>query len=284
MIKKLSFLFFSLFLTTTTFAQHLEAGILVGGANYLGDLSSNSSRVYFDETRFAGGAFVRYNFSDYIAARIGFNYANISGHDSNANDAFIRSRNLSFQSSLLELGVMAEFNILGYQPYALYRVFSPYIFAGVTGAKFNPKTDFMGQTVDLRPLGTEGQNLPNVGGSNPYGDFLISIPFGFGLKYAITDKINIGLELGARRTFTDFLDDVSGNYVAADEFGDNILAAELSNRSGQEVVTGTPRGDDTTADWYFIGGMTLSYNFLDNGLMGGRKSRRSRRGCKSSSF
>ena len=274
------------FIQSNATAQHFEAGLLLGGSNYLGDLSSNSSRVYLDETRFAGGVFVRYNFGEFVAARLGFNYANISGHDANSNDPFIRNRNLSFKSNLFEFGVMGEFNILGYQPYALYKVFSPYIFVGLTATKFNPKTDYLGQTVALRPLGTEGQNLPQITESESYGNFLFSIPFGLGFKYAITDKINLGLEFGARRTFTDFLDDVSGSYVSFDELaaGGNVLSAELSNRSGEPVTTGTPRGDDTKADWYFISGFTISYNFIDNGLMGGRRGRRSNKGCKTGLF
>jgi hypothetical protein len=185
--------------------------------------------------------------------------------------------------------VMGEFNILGYQPYGLYKVFTPYIFAGVTGTKFNPKANFEGEWVALQPLGTEGQGLSQYPDREEYKTITLTIPFGIGVKYAVTDKLNIGFEIGARRAFSDFLDDVSGTYVASTELAadGNTLGAALSNRTGElsggepvVVPTGTARGDDTDSDWYF----TVSYNFLDNGLMGGRKRGRSRKGCKSSSF
>lgn len=293
MTKKTFILTIFTLLNTTIFAQHFEMGVLLGGSNYLGDLSNNSSKVYLDETRFAGGAFVRYNFGERLVARLSFNYAGISGNDFNSNDAAINARNLGFKSSLLELGVMGEFNILGYQPYGLYRVFSPYIFVGVTGTKFNPKANYEGEWVALQPLGTEGQGLPQYPEREAYNTTVITIPFGIGVKYAVTDKLNIGFEIGARRAFTDYLDDVSGTYVSSTELvaDGNTLGAALSNRTGEltggepvVVPTGTARGDDTGADWYFITGVTVSYNFLDNGLMGGRKRGRSRKGCKSSSF
>ena len=284
---------FALLFTLNLSAQHFEAGILLGGSNYLGDLSSNSSKIYMPETRFAGGAFARYNFGDFIAAKLAFNYAGVSGEDNNSNDPAIISRNLRVQSNILELGLTAEFNILGYQSYGLYRVFSPYIFVGISGFRFNPKANFAGQKVALQPLGTEGQGLVQYPERAPYNLTSFAIPFGLGFKYALSDKINIGLEIGARRTFTDYLDDVSGTYVAYNEIlaGNGLLAAQLSNRTGEltgqeplDVVTGTQRGDDNGSDWFFITGLTISYNFLDNGLMGGRKRGRSRKGCRTSNF
>lgn len=293
MIKK-SFILavFTLF-NTAIFAQHFEFGILAGASNYMGDLSNNSSKVYLDESNLAGGAFLRYNFGERWVARASFNYAGISGNDFNSNDAGINARNLGFKSSLLEFGLMGEFNLMGYQPYGLYRVFSPYIFVGVTGTKFNPKANYQNEWVALQPLGTEGQGLSQYPEREEYETIAIAIPFGFGIKYALTDKINLGFEIGARRAFTDYLDDVSGTYVASTELtaAGNVLGAALSNRTGELsgsepviVPTGTARGDDNKSDWYFIAGITISYNFLDNGLMGGRKKGRSRKGCRGSSF
>lgn len=268
-------------------AQHLEVGVLVGGANYVGDLSNNSSNLYLGETKLAAGAFVRQNFNHLFAARLSFNWARISGQDANVgNDDYVRDRNLSFRSSLLEFGLIGEFNILGYQPYALARPFSPYLFAGIAGTKFNPKARYQGDWVELQPLGTEGQGMQ--GFDSPYKRFAFAIPFGVGVKYALTDQLNLGLELGARPTFTDYLDDVSGDYVAYPQLlaGNGQLAAALGNRTGElgngepvVVETGLQRGDDAKKDWYFILGLTVSYNFLDNGLMGSRRRGARRPGC-----
>ena len=112
---------------------------------------------------------------------------------------------------------------------------------------------------------------------------------GLGVKYAVTDKLNIGIELGARMTFTDYLDDVSGTYLSYPELlaGNGPLAATLGNRSGELlggepviVPTGTPRGDNRARDWFFNAGLSISYNFLDNGLVGSRNRTRKKAGCR----
>ncbi|MCC6726153.1 MAG: outer membrane beta-barrel protein [Saprospiraceae bacterium] len=268
-------------------AQHLEAGILLGGANYVGDLSNNSSNLYLKETKFAAGLFVKQNLNDLFAVRLGFNWARISGQDANVrNDDFVHDRNLSFRTTLMEFGLTGEWNILGYQPYGLSRPFSPYLFLGVAGTKYTPKARYQGNWENLQSLGTEGQGMDGL--DDPYKTFAFAIPFGVGVKYALTDRINLGLEFGARPTFTDYLDDVSGNYVSYPELlaGNGQLAAALGNRTGEltgsepvVVATGTQRGDSAKKDWYFIMGVTVSYNFLDNGLMGSRKRGGRRAGC-----
>ncbi len=273
--------------TALVHAQHFEAGVMLGGANYLGDLSNNSSNLYLKETKLAVGGLLRYNITDHFTARLSLNWARVAGSDANVNnDQFVRERNLSFRSSITELALTGEFNILGYQPYALYSPFSPYVFAGVALSHFNPKARYQGRWVELQPLGTEGQGMP--GFADKYSRTTLAIPFGLGLKYALTDKINLGFEIGARPTFTDYLDDVSGAYVSYPELlaGNGELAAALGNRTGELkggdpviVETGTPRGDDARRDWYFIAGITVSYNFLDNGLMGSRHRQKGRRGC-----
>ena len=114
-----------------------------------------------------------------------------------------------------------------------------------------------------------------------YKQLDFSIPFGVGAKYALTDQWNIGIEIGARATFTDYLDDVSTTYVDLDVLAANngTLAADLSNRSGLDVTSGTQRGDDGNNDWYFMSGIFISYNFSDNGLVGGRNRSRKKAGC-----
>lgn len=278
-------------LSVAAIGQHFEAGILLGGANYLGDLSNNSGSFYLKETKPAVGALVKYNFNDFFALRLGLNYAWVAGRDANVrNDDYVRQRNLSFRSNVLEFGLIGEVNIPGYQPYALSRPFSPYLFAGIAFFKFNPKTRYQGNWEELQPLGTEGQGMAQFPDKDPYKLASFSIPFGVGIKYALTDQLNLGLELGARPTFTDYLDDVSTTYVSYPELlaGNGALAAALGNRTGEltgdgepvVVETGLQRGDETKRDWYFILGVTATYNFLDNGLMGGRRRGRSKAGCK----
>lgn len=266
--------------------QHFEAGFLVGGSNYLGELASNSSRIYLKETNIAAGAFAKYNVNDLVALRLGFNYTTISGADRNSGNTAIIDRNLNFQSDIYEIGLIGEFNILGYQSYNYTSTFSPYLFGGIAFFQFNPQGDLNGQFYDLQPLGTEGQNLTAFPERKPYKLNQFAIPFGLGFKYTLTETLNLGVELGTRKIFTDYLDDVSLTYPGNDAFAAEEASLEtiqLSNQGANNLgnnVAGVARGDNNANDWYFILGVTLSYNFLDNGLIGGRKrSRGGKTGC-----
>ncbi len=267
-------------------AQHLELGILAGGANYLGDLSFNSQKIYMEETHFAGGIFARYNFNNHFALKLGANMSKVSGTDAHATTRAVTERNLSFESKITEGSLVFDFNFPGFEPYNYEQVFSPYLFGGIAIFHFEPTTVFQKRTVGLQPLGTEGQGMSGFPAKYNLTEF--AIPFGIGLKYALTESWSIGLEVGARYLFTDYLDDVSGTYVTFDDLlaGNGSDAASLGNRTGEFfgtdpviVPTGTQRGDDKNNDWYGIFGLTFSYHFTDNGLSHGRGRRRGGDGC-----
>ena len=286
-MKRTAVLILSLMISLAAYSQHFYAGILAGGSNYLGDLSENSKRLVFKETKLAGGAFLGYQFNDFLEAKFSFNYARLAGADANAFDKATEARNLSFYSNVYEFSLRGEWNIIGFQPYNYNRPLSPFLFAGIAGFKFDPHTEYLGQKVALQPLGTEGQGMPDR--PEKYQLFEFAVPFGLGVKYSLSENWTLGLELGARYTFTDYLDDVSGTYVAFEDLlaGNGELAAALGNREGEfagqppvSVPTGTQRGDDNANDWYFIAGLTLTYNFIDSGMMGSRKRiRRRKTGC-----
>lgn len=281
-MKKLLFLIFC-YLPLFLNAQYFEIGLSVGGSNYLGELASNSSDIDFKETNIAAGAFVRYNLHRFVTLRLHANYTTLSGNDSNSSNEAIVNRNLSFQTDIYEAGLVGEFNILGYQPYNYVSAFSPYLFGGIAIYRFNPQAELDGQLFDLQPLGTEGQNLEEFQDRLPYELTQFAVPFGFGFKYALSEDINIGFEFGARRLFTDYVDDVSLTYPERELFNreeENVIAGLLSDRSlmNQGNNGGVGRGDTKVKDWYFISSFTISYNFADNGLIGGRR-RGGKSGC-----
>jgi opacity protein-like surface antigen len=256
-------------------AQYKEFGLFAGTSNYQGDLSPAKLKTSLGRTHASFGAFGRYNMNNYVSIKLGLTYGRISGSDADNN----RSRNLSFRSDLLDVSLTGEFNILGFQPYALERVFSPYVFAGVGLVHFNPLAEYEGEWVELQPLGTEGQGI--TGDAAKYNLVQFVIPFGGGLKYAINDTWTLGAELGFRKTFTDYLDDVSGAYIDEEVLiaNNGELAAALANRTGEPVSAGTFRGNPDNPDWYVFMGFSISYNFLDNGLVGSRFRSRKRSGC-----
>ena len=269
-------------------AQYVEIGASVGGANYSGELAANSSTIFLKETNIAAGAFIRYNIHPFFHLRLHANYATIGGTDANSDIASINNRNLNFRSNIYELGLIGEFNILRYDPVNANANFSPYLFGGIARYQFNPQASLDRQYYDLQPLGTEGQNLAEYPDRQPYELQQWAIPFGVGVKYALSENINIGFEIGIRKLFTDYLDDVSLTYPDGRllaENGDNAIAAALSDRRlipSTNNTTVTARGDNNVTDWYFISSFTISYNFSDNGLIGGRNlNRRGKSGCVS---
>ena len=148
-----------------------------------------------------------------------------------------------------------------------------YYTTGINIFKFAPQTTLLSpsgqfELIDLQPLGTEGQGLP--GFEDKYSLTQINIPFGIGFKFQLFDNIELGFEFVPRYTFTDYLDDVSRDYVNYDELmaANRPLAARLANRTGEylgtgpiKVETGTPRGDPEGNDWYFFGAAYVAYNF-----------------------
>jgi len=260
-------------------AQHFEIGLLAGFSNYSGELAPFTIKSTFAQTHPTFGGFVRYNINRFAAVNFSVNFANVSGNDALSTYPEDNARNLSFKSNINEFALMGEFNIPGFVPYGLERVFSPYLFGGIAFFKYNPRAQLDGEWYLLQTLGTEGQGME--GRPAPYKLTNYAIPFGVGLKYAITDVLNVGLSLGTRYTFTDYLDDVSTTYVSYSEIlaANGETAANLSNRSGSDVATGDLRGNPDNNDWYFIGGVTISYNFMDNGLVGGRGRNRRNSGC-----
>lgn len=277
---KKTILFLFAFSPLILFSQHFEIGATVGGSNYVGELASNSSAIDFGETNLAAGVFARFNINRMLALKLQGQFTTLRGDDANSSIREIVDRNLNFQTKIREVGLMGEFNILGFDAYA--GSFSPYVFAGIAFYQFDPETSDS-LSVKLQPLGTEGQGLAAYPDRLPYELNQIAIPFGLGVKYAVSENFHIGLEFGARKLFTDYLDDVSLTYPAPENFvpatTNTPLAIQLSDRSISGATAGQGRGDTKGNDWYYIANLTISYNFLDTGTIGGRRGRKSKMGC-----
>ena len=240
------------------FAQDWEFGVMLGGSNYHGDLTYN---IVPKETHMAGGVYMRYNINPYWSYRPTVIYGQISGNDANVKE--YNTRNLNFQSKIWEVTNLLEMNFVPFGSRVLNEDFSSYVTAGITIFHHNPKAEYQGNLYALRKLGTEGQS-----GKDQYGLLQLALPFGGGFKYNVTKNFVVGWELIWRKTFTDYLDDVSTTYPDMDELraskGD--LAVNLSDRSWetdgagtQLSIEGDERGDPSMKDFYFMTGITLTY-------------------------
>lgn len=226
-----------------------ELGFFAGGSYYIGDINP---RGHFSNTKPAGGVFFRYSPHYRYAFRLGVNYGKIMGNDANSQEADQLERNLNFVSNLYEANAVAEFNFVDYRIGNDKHKFTMYVFAGVGAFLFNPKSDRGNGPEPLRNFKTEGQ-------TSSYAKIQMSIPFGVGFKLNSGKRTGISFEWGPRRTFTDYLDDVSGSYpvTAGDSKG-------FTNRSLNGAATpGSMRGNPSTKDWYFYYGVTLNFKLRE---------------------
>jgi hypothetical protein len=237
-------------------------GIALNALNYYGDLAPKPSRFSTDIsfTRPAVALSYSHRFGPRYAIMASFMYGTLKGADSesanpnDANNAFYRyQRNLSFRNRIKELSVVASFDLFPNTMTYISRVkWTPFAFLGAAALLHNPQalapdTDLngnplaeAGKWVNLQALGTEGQNA-TLGeedanaGIKRYKKFQAAIPFGIGARFRLNEALDLSTELGFRYLFTDYIDDVSKNYVDLGVFGDNELAKAMSYRSNEVV-------------------------------------------------
>ena len=266
--------------SSSLYAQHTrpygEVGLAGGGMNYIGDLNGQSM---LGKVNPAGNLFVRYNLNDRWAINVGGAFGFIEG----GNPDVQAWRNLSFRSSVIEGSVRAEFNFVAFGMTQVQYRTTPYLFVGLAVMNFNPQAQYtdpatgLTQWVDLEPLGTEGQHSDRYPTVYPYSRTIVIMPFGLGFKARFSSSVVVAFEYGFRKTWSDYLDDVSTVYADPAIFAENPTAAALADRSA-EVEGGTPnaigtqRGDDSLNDWYAY--FNFSIAFSSEFLFGWAKPKR----------
>jgi hypothetical protein len=273
-------------------AQSVHVGVFGGMAAYSGDLVE---KIFPKKLSHAVvGISGNYELADHFMIRGQVSYTQLEGADRYNKDTVLARRNLSFKTKLAEFQLTGEFYLLN-----LYdRRYSPYLFAGLAIYHFNPYAfDVTGTKVFLKPLSTEGQGIAGYPERKPYKLTQFALPFGGGVKFAINDNLRAGIEVGIRKLFTDYIDDVSSNYADATDLlnARGELAVQMAYR-GDEVPGGDPfypakgdqRGGAENLDYYYFGGIHVTYRLggektgLKNG--NGGKGRKSRLGCPGNVF
>lgn len=257
-------------------AQYWEFGGYLGATNYNGEFSERFIKL--NTTHFSYGLLTRLNVSRFISFRLSLTKGMVSGADSTARYYYHRrwTRNLSFRSPIVDIAFIPEIYLLGFRTNHFTYKSSPYLFIGICLFKMNPQANYNGKWINLQPLGTEGQFLPGYA-DRRYSLYQVGIPFGFGWKYSPGKNLNVGIEVSARKTFTDYLDDCSNSYASYRDilYRNGQIAASLSNRTGEvndERIEKVPnvdmRGSPEAKDWYYFVGITLTYSLLNFGCMG----------------
>jgi hypothetical protein len=198
--------------------QRSEIGAGVGVFNYTGDLVRT---FQISSSKPAATVFYRSNISNVISLRTSITGGKIGATDTkNPIDAFAGQRAASFNLFLLEAGATFEYHFLDWRDSKKRLRFTPYVFAGAN------------------LFGISGMEQKNA----EYSNIQFSIPFGGGMKYVLNPKYYIAFEFGIRKTFFDYLDNIS---------------------EGNPSFKNYQYGNSFDYDNYFFTAITLTYTFYD---------------------
>lgn len=204
--------------STTAYCQNFEIGVIGGGTNLISDVGRTT---YVFPTDFAAGGIFKWNRSQRHSFRFTAMYAQMSARDDQSDDISRVERGLGLNYNLLELSMGIEYTFWEFDLHKDEPQFAPYFHVGVAAFRYD---SFGLQEGELVEEGT---------------DTGFAIPFGLGMKFSLSRKLVLGMELGARYTFTDNLDGSNPEIDAAERSFGN-----LNNN-----------------DWYMFSGFTLTYTF-----------------------
>ncbi|HKC34452.1 MAG TPA: DUF6089 family protein [Chitinophagaceae bacterium] len=238
-------------------------GLFVGKMNYQGDLNPNS--FIFAHSKATTAITIRQSLNRWISLKGGLAIGHIEAADRYNRD-YLKPRNLSFYTTIKEASLSMETSLLDLST----THFTPYVYGSVSLYHFNPWAyDNNGKKVFLQPLSTEGQGFSQFPKQKQYKLTQLALGFGAGARYAIGDNINIGIEFSQRKTFTDYLDDVSSIYVDRNTLlqAKGAKAVEMAYRGdelpgGQSYPNhGEQRGTPSEMDWYYFFGINVEIRF-----------------------
>ncbi|MBI3509618.1 MAG: hypothetical protein HY064_03070 [Bacteroidetes bacterium] len=261
-------IFFLLFAIPTNAQYALSYGSSFGASAYRGEMGMNHKDFQLfkkrNEINISYGIYARYKLKPAIFLKADLLFSRISGSDQYSTDPSRRFRNLDFRNDLVELNCQGELRL--WRQYIFnssYRYITFYELFVATGPGIvfsNPKAFYAGEWIPLQPLKTEGQH---------YSKTQFEIPFSIGSAISYRKKYKAGIDFTWHSTFTDYLDDVSKNYVDPNSLSSQ-LSANLANRSSQfpfpvstsvlnNYAPGTVRGDRSRYDSYFTCNVDLAY-------------------------
>lgn len=244
-----------------------SGNLYLGASNMMGDLGGSNfigSRGIFDwdikATRPAVGGGLSAHMGG-LSLSANFLLTRLAGNDAYSGQNFQSDRNLSVRTDLIESNLCIE-----YRPWNRKKEFNRfYIYSGIGGIYYQPKAKYADTWHKLRTLGTEGQFLED---NKPYNELALVIPYGIGYKFRLAKSSSIILDLGFRKTFTDYLDDVSSVYADPLLIGaeKGPIAQDLSNQSLSPKAIGDKRGNPDNMDSYHV--LSVKYEYIFGGKSG----------------
>lgn len=284
--------FFCITLVTASYSQHLsfgkekvkmEIGLNFGPTFFLGDLGGHQGKgthflkdLNLPLTKLMKGAFMSFYPNDWLGLRVAGQYTYVEGRDNIINtkgedELWRKQRNLDFKSDVWELyGAFEIYPTMLFNSDEEYDpTIRPYGFIGAGVFHFDPKgslTDSRGNVTwhKLHPLKTEGEGMSEYPEKKPYSLTQMNIPMGLGARVKVSPRVNTSLELLYRKTFTDYMDDVSTTYIDPNDFDRNLspedaaIARQIHDKTVGIITPGinryepgTQRGNSKNMDAYF---------------------------------
>lgn len=265
-----------------------EIGVSVGAINCLTDVGGNKGigkkfvkDLNLGKTSYTAGASLSAMYKDAIALRLEYTFGKVQAEDKVlakvASSTYGRyERNLSFRTKISEFMVATEIHPLTifhkkeeeWQPGRI----SPYLLAGVGFVSINPQANLNGKWIDLQPLSTEGQGFKEYPERKKYNLKQMCIPLGIGARYELSDVLNLRAEFVYRVLSTDYLDDVSTEYIDPTLYYSYFTGTKLNNAlllndrkyeldPSNTSVVGDQRGNPKNNDSYFTLNIKLAYSF-----------------------
>lgn len=250
----------------------IESGISIGAINALTDLGGRRGKggiflkdinLQNTKTSFAAQVGALYNYS------FGFHLQYFQGTVS-AQDSLLKNqqgvsqlryqRNLHFKSTIKEFSALFEWHV--FRTIKDLKYYSPYLTTGIGYFRFRPQAKLSNQWIDLQPLHTEGQGFYEYPERSNYSLQQFNIPVGIGILFELSAILNVRIEVVHRILLTDYLDDVSKNYIDPSLFTKYFspeqarFALLLSDRRRELDPfilpnTGDKRGNPERNDSYF---------------------------------
>ena len=258
---------------------HWRVGAYVGSMTYYGDLNTKILPGEFAPERLGLGVAVERVLSDDFSGKLLYTRGQFRVND-RTDDTFLE-RSLNAQTDIQDYSFLLTYYLDNDRFLERKSFLSPYLSLGIGYTSFDVYGDLLdaqgmpyhywsdntirsvaenapdaGQAIVVGQDGEYETELSGLQTEQSYSTETFNIPIALGLKFRLGDRINLNLEVMARYTFTDYLDDVGGNYRS--EYSSDLqqLAA---NPTGREA---TQRGDSPSInDFYTFTSVSLHYNF-----------------------
>jgi len=219
-MKHLTLLILSILSLQLSHSQINEIGVFVGGSNFIGDIGATN---YISPNQLAFGGIYKWNRSKRHSYRISLIYSDLEANDIDSDDPRRIQRGYNFSNKILEVSAGIEFTFFDFDLHSGEKIATPYLFTGISVANHN-----------------NHYFLNGVKTSENTSSWAYGIPMALGFKANFLYNFVIGIEVGARYTFSDEID----GSIPDGEFRQQHRFGNINNN-----------------DWYVFSGVTLTYTF-----------------------